>query len=257
MTATWALITVTYNSSKDLRQFWSDTDFSSDITWVVVDNNSSDDSAEVARALGARVIELPVNIGFGSANNVGHRATESKYVGYINPDVRVRAGDLAGLAEVIDATRGLVSPQLTDPNGDLQPNGRGYPYLLEKVRNRLERSSTQSGYRLLAASNEELPVIWFMGAAVLGDRAQLSVLGPWDERFFVYYEDSDLGLRARAAGMPSTISGRHRWVHGWARETAKPSLKAWKLEIPSMIKFYSRYPKLLGWPGANKREVSR
>ncbi|MFE1645846.1 glycosyltransferase [Microbacterium sp. P01] len=245
MAPTWSLITVTYNSAEALREYWAGYEPASDVEWIVVDNASTDDSAAVARELGARVIALPENLGFGGANNVGFRSSSSQYVGFVNPDVSVRPGSLLPLQNVIDSTGGLVAPQLVNPDGTPQPNGRGYPFLAEKLRNRLGSDDAASTYRRFASAGEDLPVVWFMGAAVLGTRAHFEMLGPWDERFFVYYEDSDLGLRAAASGIPRIVSGKITWVHGWARETTRFEWAPWRREIPSMAKFYSRYPRLL------------
>lgn len=254
----WCLITVTYNSADALRAFWGGVTLPDNVEWIVVDNASSDESASVAEALGARVIRLATNRGFGGANNVGFDATRAPYVGFINPDVRVDTETLPIVEQIIQQTNGLVSPQLINPDGTPQANGRGWPFLLEKVRNRLESNDAESGYRRFAPEGEDIAVTWFMGAAVLGSRAVLETLGPWDERFFVYYEDSDLGLRAGARGIRRTVTGRARWVHGWARETTKFEWSPWRRELPSMAKFYSRYPSLLSpWPRATKRRLER
>lgn len=257
-TPRWTLITVTYNSEDALREYWSGIRTSDDVEWVVVDNASSDSSARVAQELGARVVRLTANRGFGGANNVGFKASESRYVAFVNPDVRVDTDSLPLLEAVIDETQGLVAPQLVNPDGTPQPNGRGYPFLLEKIRNRLESNEEGSGYRRFAPVDADIAVTWFMGAAVLGTREQFVSLGPWDERFFVYYEDSDLGLRAGARGMRRTVSGRARWVHGWARETTKFEWGPWKREFPSMAKFYARYPRLLSpWPRATAGRLDK
>ncbi|PRZ11656.1 glycosyltransferase [Nesterenkonia sandarakina] len=253
----WSLVTVTYNSAAMLREYWSNVRLPSEVEWIVVDNASADDSVEVARQLGARVISLTRNVGFGTANNIGFRSSESKFVGFLNPDVSPKLEDLIELEEVIISTAGIVAPQLTNPDGSLQPNGRGYPFLFDKVRNRLDPSGADSSYRIFASAKEDVPVVWFMGAVVLGTREQLENLGPWDERFFVYYEDSDLGLRAAAAGLPRTVTGRVRWVHGWARETSKLAVGPWVRELPSMVKFYSRYPRLLSLrPDSAKKKIA-
>lgn len=257
-TPTWALITVSYNSAAALREFWGSVQLPSSVQWVVVDNASTDDSREVAAELGATVIPLDSNIGFGPANNVGFRATTAPYVGFVNPDVSVDVPSLDLLRRVIDRERAIVSPQLVDPDGGLQPNGRGFPFLASKITNRLEANDRGSGYRRFAPSGQDVRVVWFMGAVVLGSRPVLQRLGPWDERFFVYYEDSDLGLRAAAAGVPRILSGRTRWVHGWARETTRFDWKPWKRELPSMMKFYSRYPVLLSpFPRRTSRRLAR
>ncbi|WP_167542032.1 glycosyltransferase [Microbacterium oleivorans] len=236
---------MTFNSAKALREFWSDLDLSASLEWIVVDNASQDDSVEVAEQLGAKVIRLPENVGFGAANNRGFENSVGEYVAFVNPDVRVLPESLPTLEEAVERTQGIVSPQLLNADGSLQPNGRGYPFLAFKVLNRLQNNSSASGYRRFAEAGQEIDVAWFMGAAVAGRRDTLRDLGPWDEHFFVYYEDSDLGMRARARGIRRLVTGNVQWRHGWARDTKKPSFAAWRREIPSMVKFYARYPYLL------------
>lgn len=245
----WSLITVTYNSAKDLTRFWSEFAANTDVEWIVVDNASADNSAELAEKFGARVIRLDTNLGFGGSNNVGFAQATGTYVAFVNPDVAVMVEDLEQLESHLDAHPShLVSPQLLNPDGSLQPNGRGMPYLAYKVLNRLRPHTLEGTYLLRATAQETLMCDWLMGAVVAGTRAHLSGLGPWDTRFFVYYEDSDLGLRNKRQGGRSVVLGSIRWVHGWARETKTASASAWRREIPSLLKFYSRYPRLLGVP---------
>src|SRR5690606_37783710 len=126
------------------------------------------------------------------------------------------------------------------PDGTPQPNGRGYPFLADKVLNRL-RPDNADNYLKYAGPDEHLEVVWAIGAVVAARREVFERLGPWDETFFVYYEDSDLGLRAARRSVPTVICGNIKWVHGWARETTTLSFGAWKREVSSLIKFYSRY----------------
>lgn len=239
----YALITVTYNSAEALTRYWAEYVPQEDCDWIVVDNASTDSTAEAARMLGAKVVQLTKNIGFGRANNIGFAQTNAAFVGFVNPDVTVQLQDLQSLEAAAKRTRGVVAPQLVNPDGTLQPNGRGYPFLVYKILNRF-RSNEFGDYRILSEV-DDVPVVWLMGAAVFARRSIWEKLGPWDERFFVYYEDSDLGLRGRLSGVPSTLVGAVRWVHGWARETSTFSLRPWLLELTSMRIFYCRYPHLL------------
>lgn len=242
--SSWTLVTVTYNSARKLSQYWRGIQIPPGVEWIVVDNASSDESADLAEELGARVIKLNQNIGFGAANNIGFRAGDGKYVAFVNPDVNPDLQSLDLLKSFVDQNPlDLVSPQLINDDGSLQPNGRGLPYLSDKVSNRLKRAKVGE-YLQFAAPGTERVVSWLMGAVVIASRDRFTELGPWDERFFVYYEDSDLGLRnARQAGR-SVVLGTPQWLHGWARETRSLNLQAWRLEIPSLIKFYTRYPRL-------------
>lgn len=240
----WSLITVTFNSSAALRTFWSTPP--KGVEWIVVDNNSSDDTVATAKALGASVIELPENIGFGAANNVGFAAAEADLIGFINPDVTVDYDTLPHLGSIARESECLVAPQLLNADGTLQPNGRGFPLVINKLRNRtggLEKLRDQ--YLLYAAPGQRREVCWLIGAVVIGQRQIFEKIGRWDERFFIYYEDSDICLRAWRDGIPSVLDGDANWVHGWARETTGFKWAPWKREIASMTKFYSRYPVLV------------
>jgi len=243
--AEWTFITVTYNSAATLTRFWSQP-IPEGVEWIVVDNASADDTVAVAEGLGARVIALPTNVGFGTANNVALKASEGRYVAFVNPDLSPNFDSLTRLEQSLEEHGGLVSPQLINPDGSLQPNGRGLPTLASKVRNRLSSSMQNDSYQVLVHPGEEVSVDWFIGAAVLGSRETFEALGGWDERFFIYYEDSDIGLRAWRAGLSVRVVGDEQWVHGWARATTKFRLSPWMRELSSMSKFYAKYPTLLG-----------
>ncbi|WP_420363705.1 glycosyltransferase [Curtobacterium aetherium] len=240
----WNLVTVSYNSAAVLQKHWASFRPSPTVRWTVVDNNSSDDSVQIARSLGAHVIELTRNVGFGAANNIGARSVASQRVGFLNPDVELHDESLRMLSALLTSAPGIVvAPQLLDEDGTPQPSGRGLPSLLSKILNRLPSAGRRS-YQILAAEGEQVLVSWVIGAAVLMNSATFEKI-LWDERFFIYYEDSDFGLRAWRAGHAVVVDGSVRWVHAWARETTGVNLKAWKRELPSMFKFYTRYPSLL------------
>jgi len=243
---TWTLITVTYNSAADLAKSWDGISLPAGVTWVVVDNASTDNSRAVAAKLGAQVIPLSKNVGFSRANNLGFAQTDSQFVGFINPDVKVNLADLPKLANILlTQPQSLVAPQLVNPDGSLQPNGRGQPCLASKVRHLLSSTVAHDGYQIFATPGELKQVEWLMGAVVLGQRSWLAQLGPWDDRYFVYYEDSDLGVRNSLAGGCNLLLGAGLWEHSWARATKAADAKAWGHELKSGFKFYRRYPRLL------------
>lgn len=244
MPRSWSLITVTYNSAAPLRTYWT-AQRPAHVEWIVVDNGSTDDSVGVATALGARVITADENLGFSAANNKGLEAATGDFIAFVNPDVRVEYEDLESLALAIDELGGLVSPQLLNTDGTLQPNGRGAPLLLHKILNRASERPQDNGYRLYADPAERRHVFWLIGAMVAGSADTVRSLGGWNDRFFLYYEDKDLSIRAWRAGHPVTLLGAHRWTHGWARETTRFRLMPWVREFDSMFRFYSLYPEFL------------
>jgi GT2 family glycosyltransferase len=255
----WTLITVAFNSSAQLRKYWGHR-VPSTVEWIVVDNGSTDDSVLVARSLGARVIELGRNRGFSAANNVGLAIATGEHIAFVNPDVTVKFADLAGLAERIRRHGGLISPQLVNDNGLDQPNGRGAPLLLSKVVHRLSSEAQHDSYLLFAGAAEERYVFWMMGAVVAGAASTFEELGGWDERYFIYYEDKDIAIRAWRSGFSVVLAGQYRWTHGWARETTRFRAVPWGREISSLVKFYAHYPEfLLGgrWARIRNSEASK
>ena len=246
LTDDWTLISVSFNSSEQLRSSWSDTNTGS-ARWLVVDNASTDDSVAVAERLGAEVVPLTRNVGFGRANNRALAAVDTPWTMFVNPDVRVRCpADLNRLATVSRLNGSLIAPQLVNPDGSVQPNARGLPFLVDKIANRGVRLP---GARLddYAATNLVHPTYaaWAIGAAVGGPTEAFREIGGWDEQFFVYYEDHDLGLRAWRAGIPLVIDPAVRWAHEWQRATQRLRFAPWMHELASMRRFYTKYPELM------------
>ncbi|WBB72506.1 glycosyltransferase [Micromonospora sp. WMMD1128] len=254
MTHQWTVVTVAHNSAGTLRRCWRDR---KPYEWLVVDNASADDSAAVAAELGARVIRLPANVGFARANNVALREATGRYVLFANPDLEVRADDLPVLAGHLDVHGGLVAPQLLGTDGTPQANGRGFPYATAKLGNRnvWPLSRLHASYRQVVAPGETRYVAWVMGAAVAGRTADVAALGGWNERFFLYYEDHELGLRAWRRGLAVAVRGDVRWTHHWARATNSVRWsRAHNLELRSARTFFGMFPEfLVGLPRPERR----
>lgn len=251
----WSVATVTYNSADTLRRCWHHAN--KPYEWIVVDNCSADNSVKVAEELGARVIRLPENVGFAKANNIAVRQAAGEYVLFANPDLVVEPDGLDVLAAHLDVHGGLVAPQLLSPTGSFQPNGRGFPYATAKLGNRevWPLSRLHASYRLIAAPGEATWVAWVMGAAVAARKTDFSDIGGWNERFFLYYEDHELGLRAWRHGQPVAVLGDVQWTHHWARATNSFRWsRAHVLELQSARTFFSIFPEfLLGVPSARRR----
>jgi N-acetylglucosaminyl-diphospho-decaprenol L-rhamnosyltransferase len=256
-TAQWSVVTVTYNSAATLRRCWQPVPRAYD--WIVVDNCSTDGSADVAEELGARVIRLPENVGFSKANNVGVRESTSPYVLFANPDLVILPEGFGALRAHLDLHGGLVAPQLLSSSGELQPNGRGFPYVTAKLGNRRlwPFSRLHAAYRLYAQPGTATWVAWVIGAAVAARREDFDRIGGWNERFFLYYEDAEVCLRAWRHGMPVAVCGDVRWVHHWSRATNTFRWSfAHTLELRAAKTFYGMYPEfVVGLPRVAKRHA--
>lgn len=174
---------------------------------IVVDNASGDGTPDLVRrrAPEARLIVNETNRGFAAAVNQAARLAGGRYLLLLNPDARPLPGCVERLVAELDARPGaaLAGPQLLDPDGARQPSAWPAPGALSLAYDALllHNVMPRSRLRLVTApGGEAVEVECLSGACLLVRRAAFEALGGLDERFFIYYEDTDLAVRARAAG---------------------------------------------------------
>jgi GT2 family glycosyltransferase len=195
---------------------------------VVVDNGSTDGSAaRAAQRPGVRVVELARNTGFAVAANRGFAALEPEVeaVAVLNPDVALAPDWLARTAAALDADLGVAAVackmvDMADP-GHLYDTGD----LLRR-----DGACEQRGRFTRDDGRYDAPgeVFAACAGAALYRRAAVEEVGGFEERFFLYLEDVELGLRLRLAGWRcryEPVTARHagegsetvpvRTVEGW------------------------------------------
>lgn len=156
---------------------------------LVVDNASPDKSAARLRERSCpclTVIENAENIGFGPANNVGARHAQGEYLLMLNPDACFRTtNDLSRLANWMDRHPecGLCGATILH-NGQRTGPKMDYP----------GRKKIQNEWNLPAGP------AWVAGAFMFVRKTAFDQIGGFDEDFFLYAEEIDLGLRMRKAG---------------------------------------------------------
>ncbi len=190
-----------------------------DFEVIVVDNGSDDGSPELVeqdfgpgRGLGVRLLRNPENRGFCAANNQGFSATRAEFVALLNNDAEADPGWLAALRRCFEerpeigmaASKILVheDPRRIDKAGHLmypdgQNRGRG------------------SGEWDVGQYDRIEEALWPDGCAAMYRKAMLDRIGGFDEDFFAYGDDAELGLRARIAGWgclyaPDAVVRHHR-----------------------------------------------
>ena len=180
------------------------------IRCVVADSGSTDRSLAIARdRLGGDAFSLGANAGYATGINAGaRRLSACDALCVVNPDVRLHPGSLARLCETLALPgTGIVAPRLVDTAGATRPSLRRDPRVTRVLGDALLGGRIAGRFPLLGemetrASRYARPAVvdWATGAALLISRACLDRVGPWDERFFLYSEEVDFAIRARAAG---------------------------------------------------------
>ena len=209
-----------------------------DFAVIVVDNSGKGLVRRNGAAPGARVIENPRNAGFGGAINQGIGATATPYVATLNDDAVAHPLWLEALLGAIERRPdvGMCASQVRF-FGEERLDSAGM--LVAR-----DGSSKQRGHGRLP---EDFPVteevLFPSGSAALYRRAMLEQVGGFDESFFLYCEDTDLGLRARWAGwkclyVPLAVV-EHHYSH--SAGGASP-VKAYYVERNRLFVLAKNYP---------------
>lgn len=179
---------------------------------IVVDNSSSDQPERVLEHWDgpSQFVRLSSNQGFGAANNLGVSAASNEAVVLLNPDTELIDGSLPRLASEAVRRQALVGPRILEADGGDQPSASGPPSGIWPWLSVLIPGTASPGWVLEQTEpwrlGRETPVHWLTGACVAGPRSALLGLGPFDPAIHLYGEDMDLGLRARARGIPSIFA---------------------------------------------------
>jgi GT2 family glycosyltransferase len=217
------VVIVAYRSAAHLPACLESAAASSDVLTretIVVDNASRDGTPDLVRAQApeARLIVNESNRGFAAAVNQAARMARGRHLLLLNPDARPLPGCIVRLASELDTRPevALAGPQLLGPDGALHPSAWPAPGMLSLAYDALllHNLMPRSRLRLLSAPGREpVDVECLSGACLLVRRSAFEVLGGLDERFFIYYEDTDLAVRARAAGYRVRLVPAAQAVH--------------------------------------------
>jgi N-acetylglucosaminyl-diphospho-decaprenol L-rhamnosyltransferase len=184
---------------------------------IVVDSGSTDDGPEAAREWGAELVTLDGNPGFGAANNAGIARARHPVTVLVNPDVVALDDGLATLAALPAARDALFAPRLLNEDRTVQRSAHALPGTWRELLPALVHPrALPPAVRLRTdpwRAEAETEVGWAIAACLAGRTETLRRLGPFDPSAFLYAEDLDLCLRARAAGVPTILRPDVALVH--------------------------------------------
>lgn len=220
---------------------------------IVVDNASSDNSPDTAAALfPSAVIERNErNLGFAAACNQGAAKATGEWLLFVNPDVTVDSAAIKTLLATALARpdAGLLSGRLRWPDGSFQPTCRRFPTPANMI------FSRQSAFARIFGGNvgrgaytlpdydkvTEVPAV--AGTFVMIARERFHKAGGFDERFFMYMEDTDLSLRLHQAGYVNLFVPQAGAVHDWGHGGAAGRLtRLWRHHVSVWKYFLKNFP---------------
>ena len=198
---------------------------------ILVDNGSNDGSVEFFQEHDSNSIHLitcPENIGFAAGNNLGIRASKGEYIATLNNDTETDPRWLEELIKgmKVDERIGMCASKIYLSKD---------PHIIDSVGHIIYRDGSNRGRGRLEedkgqfSKNEE--VFFPSACAALYSKKMLDEIGLFDESFFAYYEDADLGLRARLAGWKCLFLPRAIVYHEYSGTAGAYSpLKAYLVE---------------------------
>lgn len=215
----------------------------------VIDNGSSDGSVAYLQGEGVPHLALPENVGFAAAVNLGVARTAAPAVLVLNADTELEPGCVAALTAALaaDATLGGVQPLiLQSQSGGARDVEAARLYSVGQALTADGRALEEgAGKKRRPERLSKREIFGVCGAACLLRRELFSQLGGYDERYFAFYEDVDLNVRARIAGwsfglVPEAIVwhvGNASWLTGFASPGADNARLVGRNRLATQVKF--------------------
>lgn len=251
------VVTVTYSSGTHLDRFLSSLTVATDLPLrvVIADNGSVDGAPEeaVERYPGTELLRTGGNLGYGTAVNRGVAAVapDQEYVLVANPDVVWGPGSIDALLEA--ARRwpgaGTLGPLIRDPDGAVYPSARHLPSLVRGGMHAVvgfawKANPWTKSYRQEHTEPSERPVGWLSGSCLLLRRKAFDAIGGFDERYFMYMEDVDLGDRLGRAGWLNVYVPGSEILHDKGHSTGREPARNLRAHHDSTYTYLSdRHPQ--------------
>ena len=234
---------------------------------IVVDNSSSDDSADMVTKEfpNVKLIANKVNGGFSKANNQGVKVShESKYILFLNPDTITQDKTIEEMIKFMDENKdaGAATCKLVMPNGQIDDaSHRGFPTPWNSFSHFLglsrifPRSRIFAGYSLGWMDLDSIHEIDALaGAFMLVRRTAGNEVRWWDEDYFFYGEDIDFCFELKQLGwkiyyVPTVSIIHYKGVSGGIKSVSKEittasdetKKRATKWRFNAMRIFYNKH----------------
>ncbi len=199
---------------------------------IVVDNNSGDSLGEILAWQYPEIIFIQNknNLGMGAGNNVGLKVAKGKYIVIMNPDTIAFVDTFKKMHELMELNPevGLAGPKQFYPDKTVQASCYRWYSLLTPLYRRTFLGKTKIGQKDLKRflmedfdHNTEHEVDWLLGSFFFCRAKALERVGRFDERFFLYFEDTDLCRRFWQKGWKVVYFPESKIIHNHIRESAQ------------------------------------
>jgi N-acetylglucosaminyl-diphospho-decaprenol L-rhamnosyltransferase len=177
-----------------------------------------------------RVIYVP-NRGFGAANNAGARGSDAEFLLFLNPDTELTRGTLELLVNAMRERPevGLLAVRQVTSDGRLWPSLYRFPSVRRELAHAFANekwpgAAKRLGERVLDFDrySHSGPFDWTTGAVLAIRREAFDAVGGFDERFFLFSEETDLCKRVQDAGWQAHLEPRITFIHHAGKDGVQP-----------------------------------
>jgi GT2 family glycosyltransferase len=213
---------------------------------ILVDNNSQDNSVDILddKFPNVNLIRLPKNIGFGAGNNAGVKIAKGDFLFLLNTDTILTSNILPHITELISTNLdvGVIGPKLLFPDGSFQISFS--PEIGIKGESEAKKIHKNAQNNIITVEQDfqnirEVDIV--VGAALFIQTDLFNLLGGFDEKFFMYFEESDLCQRVRNKGYKILYTPRVSLVHIRGHSVKKVSNKMALEYRRSQIYYYHKH----------------
>jgi len=188
--------------------------------------------------------------------NTGIKASTGDFILILNADIMILDGAVLEMIRFFETHKntGIIAPRLEDYTGNLQISCFNDPVPCLILARRTFWGKTKYGKKILKKfstfDDNNLPkeVDWAQGSAMMFKKDLINRVGFWDERFFLYFEDSDWCRRIRQKGYKIIYLPTARMIHYYHRSSKKLGVlgdlifnKYTRIHILSAIKYFKKY----------------
>ncbi|WP_326946269.1 glycosyltransferase family 2 protein [Amycolatopsis sp. NBC_01307] len=254
------VVTVTYFSEDTIERFLDTLEKATEreVKVVVADNASVDGALEEVTRPRANVqlLDIGENVGYGTAANRGVAELDDRYgwVVVVNPDLEWEPGSLDALLDV--ATRwprgGAFGPLIHDLDGTVYPSARLLPSFGRGIGHAAFAKVWPANpwtrqYRQETGTPVERVAGWLSGSCQLLRREAFDSVSGFDTRYFMYFEDVDLGDRLAKAGWQNVYAPSASVMHEGGHSTSQASEKMLKAHHDSAYRYLADRHRGLAW----------
>ena len=219
------------------------------LTLYVVDNNSGDNTLERLKEEFPCIVAIqnPYNRGFGNGHNTVIPNLDSEFHVVVNPDIIVDRDAISELCRYLESHGdiGMITPMILYPDGRDQQLPKRDPTVLSLVGRHIFKKRLRpivDHYQMLDTDLGQVCDVEFATGCFFVIRTELfRLLGGFDERWFMYYEDMDLTRRARSH-MRVVYYPDTSVYHAWSRSSSH-SFKYFVILVRGMFRYFHKW----GW----------